>query len=109
MDIQFDDPSCNGWIIIGPEQLKCGSAVNVHVAEVRIITDGSGKTKVTVNSTKSTICKEKLVDKVICQAIFHKDEAAKIRQTLCNLQNKGIETCGVCVSRFYADNPKEEE
>lgn len=100
--IQFEHEECNAWGVFTRQSIDAASAKNMHIAEIKIQANKTGRKTYTLNGDHETVCGESINDKEM-QLKTYSENASDFRSKLAQLQNDGNEVCGVCVSHFYAD------
>jgi hypothetical protein len=100
--IKFEHEECNAWGVFTRQSIDAASAKNMHIAEIKIQADKTGRKTYTLNGDHKTVCGESINDKEK-QLKTYSENASDFRSKLAQLQNDGNEVCGVCVSHFYAD------
>ena len=99
--IPFDHKGCDGWAIFNSKCIDAKGSRNMHVVEGNVINQ-AGSVIFLPNAEWTTISGKNLKRQGVAYTFCSKDPS-EIRVMLANLQNKGNEVCGTCVSRFYAD------
>ena len=102
MTITLKHPDCNGWAIVDKYQVQRYSPRNFHVVEAKIIADNSD-VYVYLNSSHETCCKLPIKSQWRYHSYYYASQVNALRNKLAELENNSLETCGNCVSHFYAD------
>lgn len=95
----------NGWVIVGPSSIVGENPRNYHVIEVKIVRDANEQiTSVVRDGHALTLCTKCSIKDGTQKSFFTTGDENAMRGRLSQMQNDGLKICGICASRFYADD-----